>query len=604
MSAWEHLLIYLEVTLPRHQINQLSKFPETQHYIQRTLKHALKHSKHLEKLDITNRLSKLFPNIVKNCKENKLLVSYSYSDVNTSPTKIVKTKHKRAATTNSVDNSMLYSYSPTKIPATYRRPAVKLNELIPAATKISDDCSGAEKTLVHTFPILPQVNRSPGADKKSSHKSHRKTPSTPEIMFQEPKIVLVPMLISEVQDEHFSRSNAHTLFPKKELRSPKKGSIKDGALSHMTNTYDVIQAFATGQLKTESESIYLNYTNSDRWNPYDLTIVPKNKVQPEHFVISKFGILRVYPDSASDFQSFADWLREASYYKMLRKIPFLKNYLIQRTFKQWHCNVRFAQYARFSAKTSRASIRFLPNFANALFKIRCLSEELLSVHFHELVPLSSYDQDSLEQALQGSLSKAHRLLVKYYKYCRRIVNEVIRTTNSRVVDLETEKRHKPYVSDLPLSIQKENHAQLEKDLKAAQYQESKLANFVCLVEHIMSTCILTLTRQGAQSWVATVLTEEEEERPCDTPDYSSIVSSGISYHPQSTLDVESEQSLSLTGGSIPNIEAFLSASFQLNKTGEFVFTLWLICTHNYLSFRSTMCLPFTFKLERTYFWST
>ncbi len=575
VSAWEDLLVYLEVTLPRHQINQLSKLPETQHYVHRTLKHALKHSEHLGQLDIIRRLSKLFPTIVEHCKEKDILFSYSYSDINSSSTQTVSIKRKRAASTNSVDNSLLYSYSPSKIPATYRRPIVTLNELIPAASKVSAECSGMDKTLVHTFPILSQINRSPRANKQfrtGAHKSHRKTHSTPEIMFQEPKSVFVPMPISEVQDEHFSHSNAVTLFPKKQVRSPKK-QVKEGALSStkMSNIYDVIQAFATGQLKAESESIYLNYTHSDRWNPYNLTIVPKSKIQSEHFVVSKFGILRVYPDTASDFQSFAEWLREASYYKMLRKIPFLKNYLIQRTFKQWYSNVRFAQYARFHAEATRAAIRFLPDFASALLKIKSLSEELLTVRFHELVPLSNYDQESLEYALQGSLSKSHRLLLRYYKYCRRIVNEVIRTTNCRVVDLEAEKRHKPFVSDLPLSIQKENLAQLEKDLKAAKYQESKLANFVCLVEHIVSTCVLRLSRQGAQSWVATILTQEEEERDCITPEYTSVVSSGISYQTQSSV-VESEFEQSLPSRSSLNTEAFLSASFQLNKTGEFSFT--------------------------------
>lgn len=565
--------------MPRYQIDQLSKLPETQHYIHRTLKHALKHSKHLEQLDIVSRLAKLFPTIVEHCKEKELLFSYSYSDANKSAAQTVRNKHKRAATTNSVDNSLLYSYSPSKIPATYRGPTVKLNELLPAASKISAECSDVEKTLIHTFPILPQTSRSPRA---VTTRTHRKAHSTPEIMFQDPKLSLIPILVSEVQDDHFSRSNAHTLFPKKQVRSPKKSLLKEDASTEMTNMYDVIQAFATGQLRAESESIYLNYTHSDRWNPYDLTVVSKSKTQSEHFVVSKFGILRVYPDTASDFQSFADWLREASYYKMLRKIPFLKNYLIQHAFKQWYGNVRFAQYARFHAKATRALIRFLPDFLSALLKIRSLSEELLTVRFHQLLPLSNYNQESLEYALQGSLSKSHRLLVKYYKYCRRIVNEVIRTTNCRVIDLEGEKRHKPFVSDLPLSIQKENHAQLEKDLKAAQYQESKLANFVSLVEHIVSTCILSLSRQGAQSWVATVLTQQEEERAvCVTPDYSSVVSSGISYPHQSTVDIESEPSLS-GRSSPPNTEAFLSASFQLNKSGEFHSVQYFVLFNHHL----------------------
>ncbi len=547
----------MESTLSRSQVNQLSELPETQHYIHRALKHVQKHSENLGQLEIINRLSKLFPVIVERLKETIFLVS---PDITTQTI-----KRKRAATTNSFNSSSpLHSYCPLKLPATFRGPSVQLNELLPAANKVSVEFYDVEKNFAHTFPTVPLTQHSA----RVTQRSHRKTKSTPGIMIVEPRAMLFPMLASEIQDEHFSRSDARTLFPKKQIRSPRK-NIEKGAsqVSEMRSVYDVIEAFSTGKLKSESESIYFNYANSDKWNPYDLTIVPKRKVQSEHFVVSKFGILQVHPDGTSDLQSFAGWLREASFYKMLRRSPFLKTYLVQRAFKQWYGNVRFAQFARFYRQVARLSIRFLPDFASALLKIQSLSEELLTVPFHQLVPLSNYDQETLEQAIQGSLSKAQRLLHKYFKYCRRFIMEVIKTTISQVIIFETDRRHKPFVSDLPLSVQKDKFSQLEKDLKAAKYQASNLANFVCLAEYILSTCILTLSKHGAQSWIDTVLTKEED-RVNFTPEFSSIVSSEtrLSHTFCSAVDTESKQPPS--GRSSPNADAFLLTSFEINETGR------------------------------------
>ena len=568
-------------------MKQISQHPETQHYIKRAIKHAQKYSERLEHVGIVNRLAKLFPEAVKQLQQEELPYSYSYSDVKENASK--KPRHKRAATTEpeKPTEGSIYSYTPSNLAATFRGPSVRLNDLSSAASKVSEEVSVVERDLLHNVLLIPKTRHSVHTDRdllplsgyKRSHHRSRSTPGYATYFNEEhlssyEKPLLDPLLSSEIKDEHFSKSDRNTLFPKKQLRSPRK-SIKEGCLgspsSNMKNAYDVIEAFASGQLKSESESVYFNYTNRSKWNPYDLTIVSKTKVNPEHFVISKFGVLRVYPNETSDFQSFADWLREAGLYTILRKIPFLKHYLVKKAFRQWYRNVRFAQFARIHARVSQVSIRFLPDFANALLKIQNLSEELLTVPFHHLTALSCYSQESFEHSLQGSQSKAQRFLQKYFKYCRRIVTGVIKSSQSRVLELETEKRHKPFVSDLPLSVQKEKHLKLERDLKAAVYQESSLADFVCLAEHILYSCLLKLARQEAQSWSKTALALDEQlisasREATNTPVYSSVVSTPVSRNvssPQGNQPAPSSPDAHLV--------AFLCASFSFDESGTLMF---------------------------------
>lgn len=564
-------------------MKQLSQHPETRHYTKRAIKHAQKYSERLEHVGIVSRLAKLFPEAVKQLQNEELPCSYSYSDVKEKSPR--KPRHKRAATTDSekLPEGSIYSYTPSNLAATFRGPPVRLSDLSSAASKVSEEVSVVERDLLHNVSLIPVTRHSvhtnrdllvPPGYKRSHHRS-RSTPDHATYFKEEQlssyeKPLLDPLLTSEIKDEHFSRSDRNTLFPKTQVKSPRK-NINEGHLggpsSSLKNAYDVIEAFASGQLKSESESVYLNYTNRDKWNPYDLTIVSKTKVNSEHFVISKFGVLRVFPDETSDFQSFADWLREASLYTLLRKIPFLKHYLAKRVFRQWYRNVRFAQFARIHSQVSQVSIRFLPDFANALLKIQNLSEELLTVPFHHLSALSRYSQESFEHSLQGSQSKAQRFLQKYFKYCRRIVTGVIKSSQSRVLELETEKRHKPFVSDLPLSVQKEKHLKLEHDLKAAVYQESKLADFVCLAEHILYSCLLKLARQEAQSWSETALALDEQlvnatREATTTPIYGSVMSTPVS------RDVSSAQG-NQPAQSSPDVllVSFLCASFNFDESG-------------------------------------
>ena len=138
-------------------------------------------------------------------------------------------------------------------------------------------------------------------------------------------------------------------------------------------------------------------------------------------------------------------------------------------------------------------------------KIQNLSEELLTVSFHLLLPLGEYSQETYQHSIHGSQTRAQKFLQRYFKYCKRTVKDVLETTQSRALELETEKQHQPFVSELPLSVQKEKHAKLEKDLKVATYRASRLGDFVTLVEHLVYSCLLNLARQNAQAWVDTSL---------------------------------------------------------------------------------------------------
>ena len=494
--------------LDHSELDSLSRHPQTQHYIHRVLQHTVKHGTKSEGLDILPKIISLFPEAVAEYRSKVLPVSYSYSnleDGSGTSRRGLRNARKRAATVDSAStDKRLFSYSGKQIPATFQGAPVKLKDLAPAVSSVAREVCIAEREGLSRRGITGmRLNRSATTPvlRSISHRDESDNVAKP---------YLTPVLGVETNDPHFQISTDATLFPQSHLRSPTKGKAvhfsPTGARSLPFKTaYQVIESFASGQLKSESESVYLNYTNADHWEPYNLTVVLKTRVNPEHFIISKFGILRVYSDGESELQSFADWLREASMYTMLRKIPFLRDYISKKVLRQWHSNVRFRNFARVHSQVSLRGVRYLPDFSDALFKVRNLCEELLTISFNQLRPLGGYAPGDYTHRLQGSQTKALRLLQRFFKYCQRIVAEVIEKTQSRALELETEKRHQPFVSDLPLSIQKERHMKLDRDLKAARYQESRLQDFITLVERVIISCLLKLARNESQTWIELTL---------------------------------------------------------------------------------------------------
>ena len=470
------------------------------------------------------KLASLLPKgAVEQYQTEELLRSYSYSDidisanrtataVSSSHNKTVHTglkKKKRAASFDSSAHKDIFVYSRDLMPATFRAPQLKLTDLVPAANVVSSEIGNAEKGAKSLFSPLQSTITPARHPSKSLHVIEQHTAGT---VTEKP--FLVPIFSSELEQKRRESQAASISSPTKTKVRSRTERLSITSPDHerksttgpLRSAYDVVEAFASGKLQSESESIYVNYANSSpAWNPYDLTVVSKTHVDPEHFVISKFGILHVYPDGESTLQNFADWLQEASLFTMLKQIPFFRFYLMKRAFSRWYHNVRYNQFARIQLQIRQRSLRFFPNFQEGVLKIRKLSEELLTVPFHLLIPLGEYSQETYQHSLEGSQVRAQKFLQRYFKYCRRIVRDVLETTQSCALELETEKRHQPFVSELPLSIQKERHMKLERDLKVATYRANRLGDFVTLVEHLIFSCLQEVARKNAQAWVDTSL---------------------------------------------------------------------------------------------------
>ena len=476
-AAWKELLDYCS-NLSKLERGRISSEPAIQHYIQRSLQYANDPS------DVVEPLTILFPEAVEQCKRQKKYTDYNMSlSSNIQRTRSRKRTRKRVV---SLDSGLakLLTYSPTQIAATFRGPGLQLSDLVPAASAVSHELTQQSKvTLSPPHRLLPP----PPLTSLPPHQQDLKS-----------KPLLSPV---------YDREPCAGRQTKRKINFDElgRGGKNTAPESRLQTAYDVIAAFANGDLQAGAESVYLNCCPGSPWNPYNLVVVPKNRANPDHYLISKFGILHVQPGGDSDLQSFADWLREAGLFLLCRQIPFFREFFIRKIFHTWHHNVCHHQFLRLLAEVDRVGLRFFPEFHDTINKIHNLNTELLNLQTLTLTPLGGYSADSLGKISEEAEAKTHRLLQRYFKYCRRIVLESVRNTQERAEKLEEEKKHQPFVSDSPISVQVAQHAELEFRLAVARYRASRLGDFVCLAEQMMAASLTEKARESARQWVEDIL---------------------------------------------------------------------------------------------------
>ena len=74
-----------------------------------------------------------------------------------------------------------------------------------------------------------------------------------------------------------------------------------------------------------------------RYNPYDLAVVPKARVDKNHCVMSNNGAMLVREGQPTEFVPLAVWQREKTFFDHLIRIPFFRHYLVRKVYRCSSC---------------------------------------------------------------------------------------------------------------------------------------------------------------------------------------------------------------------------------------------------------------------------
>ena len=195
--------------------------------------------------------------------------------------------------------------------------------------------SGAANGHVHFAGAGPAgagaaaAGRAPGPPRKQSQRMMMSGPaaaaapaSTPPPKAHGATTRMLGTASREVMDEHVRQITAH---------------VKTGD--------DVIEFYARHGHDSPVKFFYCLLeddptTFSPYFLPYDLTVVSRDDVGSEYYTMSASGVVHMRSGSQSEFTPLGEWMREKSIFNILTRLKFFKYYIVYKTFKIWHKNVR------------------------------------------------------------------------------------------------------------------------------------------------------------------------------------------------------------------------------------------------------------------------
>nr|KAG5709417.1 hypothetical protein BaRGS_029266 [Batillaria attramentaria] len=209
----------------------------------------------------------------------------------------------------------------------------------------------------------------------------------------------------------------------------------------LMNGREAVRYFARCKHTGEIKSIHFNLAPSRHFAPYKLISVAEDKVNPEHFVFSSFGVLHVYPDQPSESLTLAEWQKQAVLWKAVSAIPFFKNYLKLKMFRR-------------QKKVSERLLSNVPAFGAALLQISRLLKELLTVQFLPFETDMTYQLGEYENNINYKNIQAEKILVKFFRYCKLVVDTTAEECMKRTRYCEEQVKKKTFFSKDSLHLQK------------------------------------------------------------------------------------------------------------------------------------------------------
>ncbi|XP_033062486.1 dynein heavy chain domain-containing protein 1 isoform X2 [Trachypithecus francoisi] len=253
--------------------------------------------------------------------------------------------------------------------------------------------------------------------------------------------------------------------------------------------------------------LYLNVAPSRYFRPYSLMVVPPDKVNPEHYIFSPFGILHVHPVEGSETMTLGTWHHHCVLWQQLQFIPFFKYYLLRKSFTCWKKNVRLQGLHRLRNFLENHLLLAVPHFGAGLLHISRLLQELHSVSWLPQELDRCYELLDLQKALAKEKHKALRLL----HHCLNLCTSILRLVHEDTYHMQQGLQERVQNCDRiragqgSIYLQRVQHKQLEQKLKQAEAWWLQLGKFARLVDYMICQSLISILEEQITSFVANIL---------------------------------------------------------------------------------------------------
>ena len=246
---------------------------------------------------------------------------------------------------------------------------------------------------------------------------------------------------------------------------------------------------------------FLNQNMTDNYDPYDLIVVPRNRVCPEHFVISVFGVLHVKLAGQSELTSLGQWYREAVVFRTIRKINYFRNFIVSKAFAKWKKAAALLKFLKIRKQIEDHHLLGVPHMMSAILNVKSL---LLEMHAVKLLPCDSLDCYTLiqfNQTVRGMLINAKKFIRKLYKHCQSILSKVEGDSKEYLLYCEMQVSQRTDNIKESMTVLRQRRNKQVKNLKVAKYIEEKLPSFARLIEIMLHQFLLCFISESIVKFV-------------------------------------------------------------------------------------------------------
>ena len=219
--------------------------------------------------------------------------------------------------------------------------------------------------------------------------------------------------------------------PQAAFGAPAQGFITAEQIEPLISLDDALEYVQEyGPMASES-ILYLNVLGLPElpvYDPYELRVVPKQNINPRHYVtVTSNGIVRHFP-GYTEIQTSGDFYRHKSLCNMLRQINFFQKFSLIRAFRHWRAAARMEAFRRTRSELATKLFLVKPAYQESLY--------LLMEQYHDLAEtkLTSgiYASDILgavrrRRTLTEFVDQTYEAAMQERKRAEELVGAVVRT---------------------------------------------------------------------------------------------------------------------------------------------------------------------------------
>ena len=363
-------------------------------------------------------------------------------------------------------------------------PSKKRSVTTKAKTSAKKNKTGVNGSGSGNGSTLPSLS---GTPRKSNGKTNGETNGKnghAEVKFEDPESTLVPTLGGSSGSE--------------------EESDVDPEVANIKTSKDVIDYYIRHGHNAQIKLFHCNtMPQGDNFNPYQLEVVDRQKVNTEHFTISSSGVVHVQSATHAEFTPLGEWIREQSIFNLLTQMKFFKYYIVNKMFKSWWSKVRHTLYRQVRERLKKKLFLAKPTFCPTLMEVYGFVTDVSNTALSNISHNHCYNIDEFaEQQQQHRIQKAIPAIEGFIERIQRVLEKVAREviTQERQYRASVEKEigDRTGISLLPGNVGKTKSmvaVKQEKIERARTYkrvvEEAKmLGAFIRLVDNMLVEAIV------------------------------------------------------------------------------------------------------------------